>query len=127
MFYIHLYFCLRLLALIPTVGGFDCCFYQADDIDGSAQSVRKKLSFDSDEEDNASSSKSWYQYSSSESDWLQGGAIDLEEMSDPEPLQPDESIGPLSDSFIQSATDDLPEESALKGFFKLNKVYEITN
>jgi len=81
-----------------------------DDIDRSAESVRKKLSFDSDE-DNASSSKSWYQYSSSESDWLQGGTLDLEEMSDPEPEQ-DEPLVPSPADF---ASADLPEESAHKG------------
>jgi hypothetical protein len=89
--------------------------------------VRKKLSFDSDEEDNASSSKSWYQYSSSESDWLQGGAIDLEEMSDPEePLQQaDEAqLDPLPDCSVHSIAD-LPQESAHKGFF-LQRFYCLT-
>ena len=85
-----------------------------DDIDRSTESVRKKLSFDSDE-DNASSSKSWYQYSSSESDWLQGGTLDLEEMSDPEPELAPEQDEPLVPSPADSASADLPEESAHKG------------
>lgn len=53
--------------------------------DGSLLSVRKKLSFESggEEEDYAEEGeegdeygKSWYQYSSSDSDWLQSGGLD---------------------------------------------------
>ncbi len=88
-------------------GAFCCCirFTQADEIDGHHDaSVRKKLSFES-EEDNASSSKSWYQYSSSESDWLQSGGIELDEASEPD----DSFLPPLG------SPADLPEESAHKG------------
>ena len=77
-----------------------------DDIDGHGLSVRKKLSFDSDED--ASSSKSWqqaYQCTSSDSDWLQSGGLELSEASELE----EESYPPLS------TVADLPEESAHKG------------
>ena len=95
-----------------------CCTTQADDIDGHDVSVRKKLSFES-EEDNASSSKSWYQYSS-ESDWLQSGGIELDDASEPE----DKFLPPLS------SPPDLPEESSLKGttqFFKMKLTFKEEN
>lgn len=66
--------------------------------------MRKKLSFES-EEDNDSSSKSWYQYSSSESDWLHGGGLELDEASEME-----ENLLPPP-----SVSADLAEESAHKG------------
>ncbi|XP_046638944.1 uncharacterized protein LOC124320227 isoform X2 [Daphnia pulicaria] len=74
----------------------------ADEIDGHDTTVRKKLSFESDE-DNDSSSKSWFQYSS-ESDWLQGGGIELDEASELE-----ESLLPPP-----SGSADSPEESEHK-------------
>lgn len=79
-------------------------FTQVDEIDSHEVGVRKKLSFDS-EEDNASSSKSWYQYSSSDSDWLQSGGIELDDASELEEMLPMPS----------SVVADLPEESAQKG------------
>ena len=74
-----------------------------DEIDGHELTVRKKLSFES-EEDNDSSSKSWYQYSS-DSDWLQSGAIELDEASE------------LEESLLAppSGPADVPEESEHKG------------
>jgi hypothetical protein len=65
--------------------------------------VRKKLSFES-EEDNDSSSKSWYQYSS-DSDWLQSGGIELDEASELEESLLLPPSGPV----------DLQEESEHKG------------
>ncbi len=78
-------------------------FTQADEIDGRDLTVRKKLSFES-EEDNDSSSKSWFQYSS-DSDWLQGCGIELDEASELE-----ESLLPPP-----SGSADSPEESEHKG------------
>lgn len=75
-----------------------------DENDSHELTVRKKLSFES-EEDNDSSSKSWYQYSSSDSDWLQGGGLELDEASEME-----ENLLPPP-----SVSADLPEESAQKG------------
>lgn len=65
------------------------------------------MSFETEEEDIGSSGKEWYQYSSSDSDWLSGG-IDLEDVSDGAVQgveQPD------------FATAELPEESANKGIY----------
>lgn len=75
----------------------------AEEIDNHELTVRKKLSFES-EEDNDSSSKSWYQYSSSESDWLHGGGLELDEASEME-----ENLLPPP-----SVSADLAEESAHK-------------
>lgn len=52
---------------------------QSDGREELPHTIRKKLSFDSDEEDTMSSTtKSWYNYASSDSDWLQSGVLDLE-------------------------------------------------
>lgn len=97
-------------SLFPSVSSLR----QAGNADGSLLSVRKKLSFESEaeevEEDAASSSKSWYQYSSSESDWLQSGGLELDGMSD-DAVEPEDSnlIPP------DRTQAELPEESARKG------------
>lgn len=83
-------------------------------MDGHELSVRKKLSFES-EEDSASSSKSWFQYNSDESDWLQSGGLELDDASELE-----ESLLPPP-----SAAADLPEESAHKGKHEENNYKEI--
>ena len=80
--------------------------------------MRKKLSFESGEEeevDAESYSRSWYNYSSSDSDWLHG-AGGLDGMSDeadvPDGQEPDPpSIVPAD----CAATTDQPEESPHKG------------
>jgi len=77
--------------------------------------VRKKLSFETEEEDIGSSGKEWYQYSSSDSDWLSGG-IDLEDVSD----------GAVAAPGVELEQPDFataPEESANKGIYILCNFY----
>ena len=77
------------------------------------QNVRKKLSFDELSEDGEdSASKSWYQYSSSDSDWLQSAALDLEG-SEPEGF--DQEAETQQQEEAEEQTDQQPQQPVQSG------------